>query len=156
MKFSYQSCYSMLVDDLLDTFNLYGYSETVNSGPNETLHQSVLGTTKSNFQWLKLNSINYDRVTKPIEMDVILKPKSNSRIRGHWNDETVKRMTAAVCMRAEFPSWTAPRPSRTRWRHRHHRRRLRRSSNRNRRTARCVAVTSVRYWWGPGEEGGSG
>jgi len=84
--------------------------KTVNSGPNEILHQSVLGTIKSSFQWLKLSRINYDQVTKHIEMDVILKPKSNSQIRGHWDEETVKWMTAALCMRAEFPSWTAPRP----------------------------------------------
>lgn len=64
-------------------------------------------------------------------------------------------MTAAACVRSEFPTCTVPRPSRARWRHRHRRRRLRRrSSSRNRRTARRVTVTSVRYWWGPGEGGG--
>jgi len=73
-----------------------------------------------------------------------------SQIRGHSNDETVKRMTTVVCMRAEFPSRTTPRPSRTRWRHRLHRWRLRHSSNCNHWTAWRVAVTSVRYWWGPG------
>lgn len=59
MKLACKSCHSILANELQGMRSISGkfvltythdYSKTVNSGPNETLHRSVLGTTKSSFQ----------------------------------------------------------------------------------------------------------